>query len=451
MQMFLDFTARQSECVFLNMNSKDTMDIFQTVRFATQKERRRPVHKPMVKEKTANRSRIIRLIAKLIANDKHITIQNAINAYKDDIQNVIDCMVNELTLKYCLLEHSTHYDDEVGQQVKDRDEVIDGVHLTPYRLNLARMGVKLYDDVYLCDTNASSDTHHVEWLRPVDITFHGYSPFIVGGEPIPLDEKLHEVWTPFPYHNFSSTPNPADEVIEAWAIDNRKILWENDLWGEDGTFADRLLQIHQFPHLFVQAEHTAQVDKMISRQVQEEFKDHCINILACSTTMEMGVDLGDLELVMMTSVPPMPSNYKQRAGRSGRRGQVRSACITLCGSDAVGIRTLLNPMENVILRTTSTPTVDLNSSQVIQRHINSFLVREFGVFGMAGGSITGQVLSYYTNYEIVPEGEGSIHFKIKRKADHSPVSPLDGLGDETGTPYEAFNNKCSEALSDELR
>ncbi len=451
MQMFIDFTARQSECVFLNMSNKDTMDIFKTVRFATQKERRRPVHKPMVKEKTANRSRIIRLIAKLIANDKHITIQNAINAYKDDIQSVIDCMWNELTLKYCLLEHSTHYDDEVGQQVKDRDEIIDGVHLTPYRLNLAKMGVKLYDDVYLCDTNASSDTHHVEWLRPVDITFHGYSPFIIGGEPIPLNEKLHEVWTPFPYHNFSATPNPADEIIEAWAIDNRKILWENDLWGEDGTFADRLLQIHQFPHLFVQAEHTAQVDKMISRQVQEEFRDHCINILACSTTMEMGVDLGDLELVMMTSVPPMPSNYKQRAGRSGRRGQVRSACITLCGSDAVGIRTLLNPMENVILRTTSTPTVDLNSSQVIQRHINSFLVREFGVFGMAGGSITGQVLSYYTNYEIVPEGEGSIHFKIKRKADHSPVSPLDGLGDETGTPYEAFNNKCSEALSDELR
>ncbi len=451
MQMFLDFTARQSECVFLKLDDNDTMDIFQTVRYATRKEYRRPVHKPVVKEKSANRSRVIRLIAKLIADDKHITIANAISSYKDDIQSVIDCMWSTLTLNYKLLEHSTHYDDEVKTHVKDKDEIIDDVHLTPYRLNLAKLGFKLYEDVYLCDTNASSDNHHIEWLRPVETIFHGYSPFVIGGEVVPLDEKFHEKWAPFPYHNLSDNPNPSDEKIEAWAKENRKILWENELWGENGTFADRLLQIHQFPQLFIQAEHTAQVDKMVSRQVQQDFRNHCINILACSTTMEMGVDLGDLELVMMTSVPPMPSNYKQRAGRSGRRGQVRSACVTLCGSDAVGIRTLLNPMENVILRSTSTPTVDLNSSQVIQRHVNSFLIREFGVFGMAGGSISEQVVNYYTNYKIESETEGSIHFRIKRKDNNAPVSPIDGLGDETGTPYEAFNNKCSEALSDELR
>ena len=450
MQIFLDYTVRSNESVFLKMDDRDPIDIFQCVRFATQKERRRPAHEPLIKDKGGNRSRIIRLLAQLIANDKHITVNNAINSYSKDIQDVIDCMWNELTLKYELLEHSTHYDDEVKQHVKDKDEVVNDVHLTPYRLNLAKIGFKLYDDVYLCDTNANNDNHHVEWLRPVASTFHGYSPYIVGGEPMSLKEELHEIWSAFPYHNYSETPNPEDEIIESWAKENRKILWNNDLWGESGTFAERLLQIYQFPELFIQAEHTAQVDKIVSRQIQEEFKDHCINILACSTTMEMGVDLGDLELVMMTSVPPMPSNYKQRAGRSGRRGQVRSACVTLCGSDAVGIRTLLNPLDNVILRTTSTPTVDLNSAQVIQRHVNSFLIREFGVFGMAGGSVSEQVLSYYTNYEIVPDGESN-HFKIKRKADHSPVSPLDGLGDATGTPYETFNIKCSEALDDKLR
>lgn len=450
MNIFLDYTVRSNESVFLKMDDRDPIDIFECVRFATQKASRRPVHKPVIKDKSGNRSRIIRLLAKLIADEKHISVSNAITSYREYIQDVIDCMWNELTLKYELLEHSTHYDDDVHQHVKDKDEVIDDVHLTPYRLNLAKIGFKLYEDVHLCDTNSGSDNHHVEWLRPVEITFHGYAPYLVGSEPMPLREDLHEKWVAFPYHNYSDTPNPADEVIEAWAKENRKILWNNDLWGENGTFADRLLQIYQFPALFVQAEHTAQVDKMVSRQVQDDFKDHCLNILACSTTMEMGVDLGDLELVMMTSVPPMPSNYKQRAGRSGRRGQVRSACVTLCGSDAVGIRTLLNPMENVIMRSVSTPTVDLTSAQVIQRHINSFLIREFGVFGMAGGSINEQVLSYYTNYQIVPDGE-SRHFKIKRKDDNSPVSPLDGLGDETGTPYETFNNKCSEALDDKLR
>lgn len=450
MKIFLDLTVRSNESVFLRMNDEDSIDIFKCVRFATQKARRRPVHKPEIKDKGSNKSRIIRLLAKLIAEEKHISITNAIVSYKLDIQSVIDCMWKELNLKYRLLEHSTHYDEEIHHQVKDKDEVIDDIHLTPYRLNLAKLGFKLYENVYLCDTNQSGSRHHAEWLRPVEIAFHGYSPYIIGGEPVALKEELHEKWVPYPYHNHSMNPNPADEVIEEWAKDNRKILWNNDLWGENGSFSDRLLQIHQFPQLFIQAEHTAQVDKMISRQVQEDFKDHRLNILACSTTMEMGVDLGDLELVMMTSVPPMPSNYKQRAGRSGRRGQVRSACITLCGSDAVGIRTLLNPMENVIMRNVNSPTVDLNSAQVIQRHINSFLIREFGVFGMAGGSITEQVISYYTNYQIVPDGESN-HFKVKKKADNAPISPLDGLGDETGTPYEAFNNKCSESLSDDLR
>lgn len=450
MKIYLDLTVRSNESVFLRLEEKDPIDIFECVRFATKKATRRPARKPLIKDKGNNRSRIIRLLAKLIAQDKHITVANAISSYKDAIQNVIDCMWNELTLKYELLEHSTHYDDDLRQQVKDKDEVKDGVHLTPYRLNLSKLGFKLYEYVHLCDANTSGDNHHVKWLRPVEVTFHGYSPYVIGGEPVALDDHLQEKWTAFPYHKHNGQERPAAEVIEAWAIDNRKLLWDNDLWGENGSFSERLLQIHQFPELFIQAEHTAQVDKMVSRQVQADFIDHKINILACSTTMEMGVDLGDLELVMMTSVPPMPSNYKQRAGRSGRRGQVRSACVTLCGSDAVGIRTLLNPMENVIQRAVSSPTVDLNSAQVIQRHINSFLIREFGVFGMAGGSITEQVISYYTNYQIVPDGESN-HFKIKKKADNAPVSPLDGLGDETGTPYEAFNNKCSEALSDELR
>ena len=452
MKIFLDYTVRSNESVFLKMDDRDPIDIFECVRFATQKASRRPAHKPIIKDKGGNRSRIIRLLAKLIADEKHISVSNAITSYREYIQDVIECMWNELTLKYKLLEHSTHYDDEVHQHVKDKDEVIDDVHLTPYRLNLAKLGFKLYENVYLCDTNSGSDNNnHVEWLRPVETAFHGYSPYLVGGEPVSIreDEKYHETWIPFPYHNFSNTPNPEDKVIEQWAKENRKTLWTNNLWGENGTFSDRLLQIYQFPALFVQAEHTAQVDKMISRKVQEDFKDHCLNILACSTTMEMGVDLGDLELVMMTSVPPMPSNYKQRAGRSGRRGQVRSACVTLCGSDAVGIRTLLNPMENVILRSVSTPTVDLNSSQVIQRHINSFLIREFGVFGMAGGSVNEQVISYYTQYKIVQRGDSN-QFDIKRKSDNSPVSPLDGLGDETGTPYEKFNEKCSEALDDKL-
>lgn len=422
MKIFLDLTVRSNQSVFLKMDDHDPMDIFQCVRFATTKERRRSVHEPNVDPKKGNRSRVIRLLAQLIANEHHITLQNALQSYGADVEDAVRCLWKDLTLRYRLLEHSTHYDDDpnVRQHVKDKDEVVDDVHLTPFRLNLARMAFRLYDDsMVLCDTNAGNDAHHVAWPRPVMTTFHAYSPYLIGGQPVKVDMEQQEEW-------------------------------REQLWGNDGAFTQRVDEIKKGPEIFIQAEHTAQVDKMISRKVQTAFKDHQINILACSTTMEMGVDLGDLELVMMQSVPPLPSNYKQRAGRSGRRGQVRSACVTLCGSDAVGIRTLLNPMENLILRKMSIPTVDMNSLQVIQRHVNAFLVREFGVFAMAGGSAMEQVVSYYTNYTIVQEGESN-HVQVIRKADNAPVSPVSGLGDPEGTPYAQFNERCYAPMDDRLR
>ena len=65
-------------------------------------------------------------------------------------------------------------------------------------------------------------------------------------------------------------------------------------------------------------EHTAQLAKDQQTRYQEAFVQKKINALSCSTTFEMGVDVGSLETVYMRNVPPSPSNYVQRAGRAGR-------------------------------------------------------------------------------------------------------------------------------------
>lgn len=450
MQIFMDYTVRSNQSVFLKMKDDDPNDIFKCVRFATRKAVRRPAKKPVVKKNQLNASRIIRLIAALIARELNVSIGDAISGYGTEIQSVIDCMWEQLTKTYGLLEHSTHYDEGIKAHAKDSDEIIDDQVSTPYRLNLAKLGFKLYGDVYLCDANPGreKEINHVKWLRPVGVSFHGYSPYLVCHTPAELDESLHESWEPYPFYERDEKPD--DETIEEWAREKRKLLWDNGLWGENGTFAIRLLKMHKPARLFVQAEHTAQVDKLVSRQTQEEFKDHRINILACSTTMEMGVDLGSLELVMMSSVPPMPSNYKQRAGRSGRREQFRSACITLCGSDAVGIRTLLDPMANVVLRTANTPAVDWKSDQIIQRHVNAYLIRKFEVFTQAGGDSEEHVLSYYTNY-VVNKADTNRFQLMDRKAGNKLISPQDGLGSSAGTPYDTFNDCCANVPSQDLK
>lgn len=66
MKIFLDYTVRSNESVYLNMGDKDSIDIFKCVRFATEKASRRPARKPVIKDQGANRSRIIRLLAKIL-------------------------------------------------------------------------------------------------------------------------------------------------------------------------------------------------------------------------------------------------------------------------------------------------------------------------------------------------------------------------------------------------
>lgn len=436
MQVYLDYTVRNNQSFYLRIPGNDKIDIFSTVRFATEKPRRRPFNKPKLEQGKVSTARIVRYLCALISRDDNsLSLNDAQHQYFHEIAAVIDALWDTLTgPKYGIMSVGMRLDDG-GNFVPEKDNAP--------RFNLNDLCFKLYDDVYLCDTKADVGAHAV-CLRPIGNNFKRFSPYMEGSTPIELNEDLHETWEPFPYY-VGSGKEGDKKAVATWAKTHRRLLWNNHIWGEDGVFSDRLEDIHVFPNLFVQQEHTAQVDKSVARGLQSKFKDHTINILACSTTMEMGVDLGNLEVVMLSSVPPQPSNYKQRAGRSGRNNKVRSACITLCGSDVIGLRTLTNPKEKIISRPVRVPTVDLKSPQVIQRHVNSFLIRAFGVFseGANGGSLGQKVADYYTNFEIrLSQG------KLIVLNGSSEADPKDLLGNPAGTMYERFNQMCCKPLSD---
>lgn len=72
-------------------------------------------------------------------------------------------------------------------------------------------------------------------------------------------------------------------------------------------------------------------------------KAKSIDILSVTTTMEVGVDIGPLQGVMMTNMPPQRFNYQQRVGRGGRRGQAYSVILTLCRGRSHDEHYFLNP------------------------------------------------------------------------------------------------------------
>lgn len=441
LQVFLDYSVRSNESIFLRLADNDPLDIMNCVRFATQKNRRRPAIKSTAGKRS--RSRVVRYLAQLMVDDGQGDNTNEILDFAaESIQGVVDAIWEEL-VNLRLLQISTHFDN--GRHVSDPDLEKNEMVYRPYRLNVADISFKLYENVVLADTMAVSGPRVVKRLRPIEARFKDFSPYLRNHiTPVKIESE-EEIWKPYPFE-----AGEKREVISEWAKENRRLLWDNQLWNDYGVFANRLSDIHQFLEFFVQAEHTAQVDKIIARKVQEDFKKRRLNILACSTTMEMGVDLGSLELVMMSSVPPMPSNYKQRAGRSGRSiNRLKSAAITLCGSDSIGLRTLYDPLANIIDRIVSAPTVDLQSPQVLQRHVNAFLIRESGVFNMGdrGGSISQRVFHYYTNLNYEEHGG---HSRLV-DADGREVIPTDPLLVDESTPYSRFNAFCTQTPTPALQ
>ncbi|HTO00746.1 MAG TPA: DEAD/DEAH box helicase [Microthrixaceae bacterium] len=75
-------------------------------------------------------------------------------------------------------------------------------------------------------------------------------------------------------------------------------------------------------------EHTAQWTAIEASSIQDKFIGGDVNVLSCSTTFEMGVDVGDLQAVLLRNVPPGVANYVQRAGRAGRRADTAALVVT---------------------------------------------------------------------------------------------------------------------------
>jgi hypothetical protein len=229
--------------------------------------------------------------------------------------------------------------------------------------------------------------------RMLDVTFRGLSPYGAGeatAEPRPaeaVDLPRHPL--PFMGQAQDADPETAREYVAYWLANDPAIisLRQRGVWS---NINDR---IALFSPYFRSAEHSAQQPPYRLRRYETEFKIGLINILNCSTTMEMGVDIGSVSHVMMTNVPPSLASYRQRVGRAGRRQQAIAMAFTFCKDRPLDRATFRDPIE-FLGRPVRAARVALDSRVIVQRHANALIFSAF-VRQLAGDALKMQAGSFF--------------------------------------------------------
>jgi hypothetical protein len=234
-----------------------------------------------------------------------------------------------------------------------------------FQLDFSRSEVRLVEYAYKCPVTQ----------KLIDTCINGVSPYHneLTWESLGPARQADMPCFPFSFNRSSDGGRPVTrQEIDQWLESDEKVrlVRQEGVWNE---FSDRIAENHSY---FETAEHSGQLSKNRLQSLEKRFREGKTNMLSCSTTMEMGIDIGGLSVVAMNNAPPGPSNWLQRAGRAGRRGISRAASLTLCQNQPHGYAVFAQPtwpFEAGI----SIPRVALNSVRIVQRHVQAFLVGKF--------------------------------------------------------------------------
>ncbi|PRY04686.1 DEAD/DEAH box helicase [Paraburkholderia sp. BL25I1N1] len=177
------------------------------------------------------------------------------------------------------------------------------------------------------------------------------------------------------------------EVREADPKQDRYLVARKGYWRH--PVIEALSPSGKVANLYVE-EHTAQLSNRDHRSVHSTTekhelrfqdilltgKDKPIDVLSCTTTMEVGIDIGSLVAVALRNVPPQRENYQQRAGRAGRRGASVSSVVTYSQNGPHDSFYFLNP-RSMVRGAPRSPELKVQNAKIARRHVHAYLIQTF--------------------------------------------------------------------------
>jgi len=182
--------------------------------------------------------------------------------------------------------------------------------------------------------------------------------------------------------NCAETPVRRLEPDRSEYLRARKGFWRNPVVAA--------IEGRDKPRHITAEEHTAQLsqrDVGVVQATTEKYElrfqdvvigkdDGPVDVLSCTTTMEVGVDIGSLVAVGLRNVPPQRENYQQRAGRAGRRGSAVSTVITYGQGGPHDSYYFHYPVE-IVSGKPRKPIVKTDNAKIVRRHLHAFLFQTF--------------------------------------------------------------------------
>jgi DEAD/DEAH box helicase domain-containing protein len=176
--------------------------------------------------------------------------------------------------------------------------------------------------------------------------------------------------------NARQTVDPQNNGLTGMPCTSYQCTGEYQPVDTEANYYQSVYNRRRAPRIYA-TDHTGLLDRGDRERKEQDFKFrprvNSLNALVATSTLEMGIDIGDLNVTLNTSVPPLPSNFLQRVGRAGRKSGSALIVNFATARKSHDLFYFEEPLE-MMAGKVHTPGCFLSAKEIMKRHFLAFII-----------------------------------------------------------------------------